>query len=81
LGNVAKTNLIDYVFVTNLISKEDRKFILQDLKIKKLLNIIGIIMEQIKETALLILNQMFIILIKFNNNYYYLLFKKQLIFI
>jgi predicted 2-oxoglutarate/Fe(II)-dependent dioxygenase YbiX len=35
LGNVAKTNLIDYVFVTNLISKEDRKFILQDLKNKK----------------------------------------------
>lgn len=35
MGNVVKTSLIDYVFVTNLISKEDRKFILKDIKNKE----------------------------------------------
>jgi len=32
---MAKTNLIDYVFITNLIDKKDCFFILQDLKNKK----------------------------------------------
>ena len=35
MGNMVKTNIMDYVFVTNDISNEDCKFILDDLKTKK----------------------------------------------
>jgi len=35
LGNMVKTNIMDYVFVTNDIGKEDCKFIIEDLKNKE----------------------------------------------
>ena len=35
MGNMVKTNIMDYVFVTNDISNEDCKFILNDLKTKE----------------------------------------------